>query len=138
MTILISFLQFQEKNKIRFYKLFFRVFQFLFHSIPRIPIPIPRVVTLIPYIPTPIPRIPTLIPRIPRIPIPIPRIPTLIPRVPTLIACVPIIPLSPFPDSPFRLLQIASKKVFSFVLQSISIIKRVVLINNNKARKEKT
>ena len=138
MTILISFLQFQEKNKIRFYKLFFRFFQFLFHSIPRIPIPIPRVVTLIPYIPTPIPRIPTLIPRIPRIPIPIPRILTLIPRVPTLIACVPIIPLSPFPDSPFRLLQIASKKVFSFVLQSISIIKRVVLINNNKARKEKT
>ena len=138
MTILISFLQFQEKNKIRFYKLFFRFFQFLFHSIPRIPIPIPRVVTLIPYIPTPIPRIPTLIPRIPRISIPIPRIPTLIPRVPTLIACVPIIPLSPFPDSPFRLLQIASKKVFSFVSQSISIIKRVVLINNNKARKEKT
>ena len=136
MTILISFLQFQEKNKIRFYKLFFRFFQFLCHSIPRIPIPIPRVVTLIPYIPTPIPRIPTLIPRIPRIPIP--RIPTLIPRVPTLIACVPIIPLSPFPDSPFRLLQIAPKKVFSFVLQSISIIKRVVLINNNKARKEKT
>ena len=143
MTILISFLQFQEKNKIRFYKLFFRFFQFLFHSIPRIPIPIPRVVTLIPYIPTPIPRITTLIPRIPRIPIPriptlIPRVPTLIPRVPTLIACVPIIPLSPFPDSPFRLLQIAPKKVFSFVLQSISIIKRVVLINNNKARKEKT
>ena len=50
----------------------------------------------------PIPQIPTLIPRIPQflhIPTPIPRIPTRIPRV-------PIIPLIPFPDSPFRLLQI--------------------------------
>ena len=34
----------------------------------------------------------------------IPRIPTLISHIPTLI---PIIPLIPFPDSPFRLLQIA-------------------------------
>ena len=117
MTILISFLQFQEKNKIGFYKLFFRFFLFLFHSIPQIPIPIPRVITLIPCIPTPIPGILTLIlriPRIPNIPIPIPRIPTLIPRVPTLIsrvptliACVPtfplfrsLIPIPTFTDSP--------------------------------------
>ena len=56
-----------------------------------------------------IPRIPTLIPRIPIIPILIPRIPinpTLIPRIPTLISGVHIIPVIPFPDSPFRLLQI--------------------------------
>ena len=48
-------------------------------------------------IPTPISRISTLIP----------HIPIWIPRVPTLIPCVPIIPLISFPDSPFRLLQIA-------------------------------
>ena len=38
-------------------------------------------------------------------------IPTLIPRIPNLIPCIPIliprIPLIPFPNSPFRLLQIA-------------------------------
>ena len=56
-----------------------------------------------PCIPTLIPRIPTLIPRSPTL---IPRIPTLIPSIPTLIPCIPIIPLFPFPDSPFRLLQI--------------------------------
>ena len=38
---------------------------------------------------------------IPLIPAPITRIPTLIPRI-------PIIPLIPFPNSPFRLLQIAA------------------------------
>ena len=61
---------------------------------------------LIPIIPTLIPRIliiPTLIPRIPCIPTLIPRIPC----VPTLIFCISIIPLIPFPDSSFRLLQIA-------------------------------
>ena len=47
------------------------------------------------------------IPRNPNIPTPVLRIPTLIPRVPTLISCVPIIPLIPFSDSPFQLLQIA-------------------------------
>ena len=48
-------------------------------------------------------------------PIVIPCIPTLILRIPTLISCIPtlishipIIFLIPFPDSPFRLLQIAS------------------------------
>ena len=51
-------------------------------------------------------RIPTVIPRIPNIPTPIPRVPTLISGVPTLILHVTIIPLIPFPDSPFRLLQI--------------------------------
>ena len=67
-----------------------------------------------------IPLIPTLIPCIPIIPTLIPIIPTLIPRIPTLIPCFPIIPvlilripivtLIPFPDSPFRLLQIAHLK----------------------------
>ena len=58
-----------------------------------------------------IPIIPTLIFRIPTL---IPQTPTWIPRVPTLILCVqtqiprvPIISIIPFPDSPFRLLQIA-------------------------------
>ena len=122
-------------RKLDFINLFFRFFLFLFHSIPRIHTPIARIPTLISRIHTPIPRIPilislmpTLIPRIsiliprihtlilgisrfptpiPRIPTLIPRIPTLIPRTPTLIPRVPIIPLIPFPDSPFRLLQIA-------------------------------
>ena len=48
-------------------------------------------------------EIPTLIPRIPT---PIPRIPAMIPRIPTLISHIPIISLLPFPDSPFRFLQI--------------------------------
>ena len=52
---------------------------------------------MIPYIPTLIPHAPTLIP----------RVPNLIPRVPNLIPCIPIIPLIPFSDSPFQLLQIA-------------------------------
>ena len=65
---------------------------------------IPTLISRIPNIPTPIPRIPTLILRVPTL---IPLIPTLIPHVPTLTPLVPIIPLIPFPDSPFRLLQIA-------------------------------
>ena len=67
-----------------------------YHSYTKIP-------TLIPFISTPIPPIPTPIARIPCIPtlnLRIPIIPMLIPRI-------PIIPLIPFPDSPFRLLQIA-------------------------------
>ena len=59
------------------------------------------------------------IPRIPNIPTPISRIPTLITyittmisRIPTLILCIPIIPLIPFPDSQFRLLQIADSLIF--------------------------
>ena len=47
-----------------------------------------------------IPRIPTLIPRIPSIITPIPLNPTLTPRV-------SMIPLIPFLDSLFRLLQIS-------------------------------
>ena len=80
--------------------------------IPVIASLIPCIPTLIPIIPTMIPRITTLIPHIPslilRIPTPIPRIPTMIPRIPTLIPRVPIIPFIPFPDSPFRVLKIAS------------------------------
>ena len=87
---------------------------------PRIPIQIPRIPTLIPRIPTLVPRISTLIL----------HIPTLIPRIsiiPTLIPRIPIIPHIPFPDSPFRLLQIA--RLFSFLNQVylqvfISIIAR--------------
>ena len=67
-----------------------------FHSYTNILPLIPLIPTLIPRIPTLIPRIPTLIPRIPHILI-----------IPPLIPHIPIIPLIPFPDSPFRLLQIA-------------------------------
>ena len=45
-----------------------------------------------------------------KIPPLIPLIPTLIlriPIIPALLSHIPIIPLIPFPDSPFRLLQIA-------------------------------
>ena len=59
---------------------------------------------MIPIIPTPISRIPTLIPQTPTW---IPRVPTLILCVQTQIPRVPIISIIPFPDSPFRLLQIA-------------------------------
>ena len=59
---------------------------------------------MIPIIPTPIFRIPTLIPQTPTW---IPRVPTLILCVQTQISRVPIISIIPFPDSPFRLLQIA-------------------------------
>ena len=74
--------------------------------IPRIPTLIPHIPNLIPYIPTLIHCIPTLIPHIPTL---IPHISTLIPRIlitPNMIPCFPTIPLIPFPDSPFRLLQI--------------------------------
>ena len=54
---------------------------------------------LIPHIPNPIHRISTLIP----------RIPSLIPCVPTLISRIPTIPLIPFSDFLFRLLQIADE-----------------------------
>ena len=60
--------------------------------------------TLIPIISTLILIIPTLIPRIPTL---IPRILTLIPCIPTLIPRIPIILFILFPDSPFRILQIA-------------------------------
>ena len=97
MTILISFFfQFQEKRKLNFINFFFVFFLFLFHSIPCIP--------------TPIHCIPTLIPRIPTL---IPRILNLIPSIPTLILRVPIITLIPFPDSPFRLLQIVNNNLRS-------------------------
>ena len=72
--------------------------------IPCVPTLIPRVPTLIPHTSTLIPCVPTLIPRIPTL---ISHVPTLIPSVPTLIPCLPIISFIPFPDSPFRLLQVA-------------------------------
>ena len=123
------FLQFQQKKKIGLYKLSVRYFYSNF--IPSIPILIPSIPTpipSIPRIPTPIPRIPThsphshpipRIPRISRIPTPIPRIPTPIPRIPTQIpriptpirgipTPIPLMSLILFPDSPFRLLQIAA------------------------------
>ena len=78
------FFNFSEKT-IGFYKLSFRFFYF--NSIPHVPTQIPRTPTLITRIPTPIPRIST----------PISCIPT----------PIPCIHLFPFPDSPFRLLQIA-------------------------------
>ena len=56
----------------------------------------------------------TLIPKIPLIPnilIAIPHIPTLISRVRTLIPRVPINLLIPFPDSPFRLLEIVKNNI---------------------------
>ena len=89
MTILISFFffNFREKRKLDFINFIFRFFLFLFHSIT--------------HISTPISRIPTLIP----------RFTTLIPHVPTLILSVPIIPFIQFPDSPFRLLQLAKKEL---------------------------
>ena len=121
MTILISFFfQFQEKKKIGLHKLFFVFFLFLFHSIPCIPILILRIPT--PYYMHSYPNSPHSYPDFlhsqldsmhshPHSPIPtlIPCIPTLITHVPTLIPCVPIISLIPFPNSPFRVLQIASK-----------------------------
>ena len=78
---------------------------------------IPRISTLIR------PRIPTLIPRIPIIPTLIPRIPTLISRIPiipTLISRITIIPHIQFPDSPFRLLQIAHLQGSNFSVKNFS------------------
>ena len=72
--------------------------------IPRVPTLIPHTSTLIPCVPTLILSVPTLIPRIPTL---ISHVPTLIPSIPTLIPCLPIISFIPFPDSPFRLLQVA-------------------------------
>ena len=70
-----------------------------------------KILTLIPLIPTTIPHILTMIPRIPTLIPPIPIIPTLIPHISTLIPHISIIPLIPFIDSPFRLLQIAFKNL---------------------------
>ena len=68
---------------------------------------------LIPRIPTLTPRTPTMIPRIPNL---ILCVLSLILRVPTLIPRVAIIPLIPFLNSLFQLLQIAKK-----VLPSVTI-----------------
>ena len=97
MTIPISFFffNFRKKRKLDFINQIV-FFLFVFHFTASIPTPIPRIPTPTPSISTPIPRIHTLIH----------RIPTLIPRISTLIPRVPIIPLIPFPDFPFRLLQI--------------------------------
>ena len=76
--------------------------------------PLPTLISRIPCIPKisiPIPRIPTLIPRIPTL---ISCVPTLIPRVPTLIPRVSIIPLIPFADYLFRLLQITLTTTIRF------------------------
>ena len=59
-----------------------------------------------------IPRIPNIPTAISRIPTLITNITTMISRIPTLILCIPIIPLIPFPDSQFRLLQIADSLIF--------------------------
>ena len=92
---------------------------FVPNLIPRIPtLPrIPTHISCIHIISTLIPRIPTLIHRIHIIPTLILCIPTLIPYTPIIFALIPgiltlipsivIIPLIPFPDSPFRFLQIA-------------------------------
>ena len=76
---------------------------FSFQFIPLIFFLIIRIPTLIFRIPTLTPRIPTLISRILNL---IPRIPTLIPHIPTLVPRIYIIPFIPFPDFPFRFLQI--------------------------------
>ena len=108
------FSNFSKKRELDFINCLFQLYYL--HSHPDSPYshthsphshPIPRIPTLIPRIPILIPRIPTLIPRIPTLII---RIHTLIPRIPiilTLIPRIPIISLIPFPDSPFRFLQIA-------------------------------
>ena len=60
------------------------------------------------------------------------RIPTLIPHIPTLTLCIPSIP---FPDSPFRFLQIKYiQTVVSFlcVRINLNIISRSVVRNSNK------
>ena len=67
------------------------------------------------HIPTPIPRIPSLIP----------HVTTLIPRVPTVIPRVPIIP---FPDSPFRLLQIANFWQYFFLVILYIFNKRITIL----------
>ena len=111
-----------EVSKLYFYKctpflLFFSLSTFIirqFHSYAKIFTLIPLIPTLIPCIP----RILTLNPRIPIIPTLIPRIPTFPPWFPSLPPWFPAFPtwfspchhpLIPFPDSPFRLLQIAIK-----------------------------
>ena len=133
MTILISlfFLISEKKGNWILSTFFSRFFLFLFHSIlriptsiSRIPTPIPHILTLIPHIsripniPTPIPRIPTLIPCIPIL---IPRVLNLITRVPNLIPRIRIIPLIPFPDSSFQLLQIALRQYNNNAIPSIKI-----------------
>ena len=100
MTILISIffsISGKKENWILYFFFRFFFFLFLFHSTPSITTTIIRIPTMIPHIPTRIPRL-------------IPRIPTLISRVLTLILRFPIFLLIPFPDSPFRLLQIACKR----------------------------
>ena len=51
------------------------------------------------------PRFPSFTPQVPCIPFLIPSIPI----ISTVILLIPTIPLIPFPDSPFRLLQIAER-----------------------------
>ena len=70
--------------------------------------PHPTLISRIPIIPTLIPTHSHPDPHIPTIPTLILRIPI----IPTLFPRIPIIPLIPFPDSPFRLLQIARSLCF--------------------------
>ena len=111
------FFQFQERNKIGFYKLLFRFFSIsiLFHSShshPNSPDSHSYSLHSLPDSPHSYPYS-SYTPHsqyfhsIPRIPILISCIPTLIPRFATLIPRFSIIPLIPFSNSPFRLLQIA-------------------------------
>ena len=97
-----------------------------FHSYTKILTLFPSFSPSIIRISTLIPRIPTLIPCIPISPTVItciPRIPTLILIIPNLIPCIPIIPLIPFPDSPFRLLQI----VINFLQQEAIKVRHTAL-----------
>ena len=70
-------------------------------------------------------RISTLFPWIATL---IHHVPTLILRVPTLIRRVPIIPLIAFPDSPFRLLQIAGQVIWSAICVVTSNANRPVIL----------
>ena len=116
MTILISFFffSFREKRKLCFINFFFVFFSIsiLFYSSHSHPdflhsypdslhscpdSPHSHLIPHILHIPTHIPHTPTLIP----------CIPNMIPHIPTLIPCIPIIPLIPFLNYPFWLLQIA-------------------------------
>ena len=81
--------------------------------------------TLIPIISTLILIIPTLIPRLPTL---IPRILTLIPRIPTLIPRIPIILFILFPDSPFRLLQIALRFFGPFFCLKVKVLKMLKIL----------
>ena len=121
---------FRKKRILDFINFFFVFFYFCYILFLAFSLWFPAFPPLFPYfhpdspIPTLIPRIPTLILRIPthipRIPILVPHILTLVYRIPTLIPRVHIMPINPFPNSPFWLLQIA-KKIDSGIIETGSI-----------------